>query len=136
MKLQNRFLNFFPQIANYEEEGKKYKPAIFFTNNIDMVVKNIPNATKIVLFTDANENMFASRLKSLVPFCNLYWCVYVSISDDKIEYEGRLWSLSAFTAEFLPESMQYTSGSYQGPKYFSYEGKTMWQMRLDGEEDE
>ncbi len=86
LKLQNRFLNFFPQIANYEEEGHKYKPAIFFTNNIDLVVKNIPNATKIVLFNDSNENMFASRLKSLVPFCNLYWCVYVSISDDKIEY--------------------------------------------------
>ena len=50
LKLQNRFLNFFPQIANYEEEGQKYKPAIFFTNNIDAVVKNIPNATKIVLF--------------------------------------------------------------------------------------
>lgn len=57
-------------------------------------------------------------------------------SDDKIEYEGRLWALSAFTAEFLPESMQYTSGSYQGPKYFSYEGKTMWQMRLEKEDEE
>ena len=56
-------------------------------------------------------------------------------SDDKIEYEGRLWSLSAFTAEFLPESMQNTSGAYQGPKYFSYEGKSMWQMRLECEDD-
>ena len=56
-------------------------------------------------------------------------------SDDKIEYEDRLWSLSAFTAEFLPESMQNTSGAYQGPKYFSYEGKSMWQMRLECEDD-
>ena len=56
-------------------------------------------------------------------------------SDDKIEYEGRLWSLSAFTAEFLPESMQNTSGAYQGPKYFSHKGKTMWQMRLEREDD-
>ena len=55
LKLQNRFLNFFPQIANYEEEGHKYKPAIFFTNNIDAVVKSIPNATKIVLFNDDNS---------------------------------------------------------------------------------
>ncbi len=54
-------------------------------------------------------------------------------SDDKIEYEGRLWSLSAFTAEFLPEEMRTPSGAYQGPKYFSYEGKSMWQMRLEGE---
>ena len=52
---------------------------------------------------------------------------------NKIEYEGRLWSLSAFTAEFLPEEMQNTSGTYQGPKYFSYGGKTMQQMRLEKE---
>ena len=54
-------------------------------------------------------------------------------SDDKIEYEGRLWSLSAFTAEFLPEELQNTSGAYQGPKYFSYDGKTVLQMRLENE---
>lgn len=54
-------------------------------------------------------------------------------SDDKIEYESRLWSLSAFTAEFLPEEMRTPSGAYQGPKYFSYKGKSMWQMRLEGE---
>lgn len=39
-------------------------------------------------------------------------------SDDKIEYQGRLWSLTTFTKEFLPEEMQSSSRSYQGPKYF------------------
>jgi hypothetical protein len=54
-------------------------------------------------------------------------------TDDKIEYEGRLWSLSAFTAEFLPENMQNTSGAYQGPKYFSYNGKTLSGLRNENE---
>lgn len=54
-------------------------------------------------------------------------------SGDKIEYEGRLWSLSAFTAEFLPEEMQNNSGAYQGPKYFSYNGKNLSQIRLENE---
>lgn len=54
-------------------------------------------------------------------------------SDDKIEYEGRLWSLSAFTAEFLPEEMQNNSGAYQGPKYFSYNGKNLSHIRLENE---
>lgn len=54
-------------------------------------------------------------------------------SDDKIEYEGRLWSLSAFTAEFLQEEMQNNSGAYQGPKYFSYNGKNLSQIRLENE---
>ena len=50
-------------------------------------------------------------------------------SDDKIEYEGRLWSLSAFTAEFLPEEMQNASGAYQGPKFFSFGGKALNELR-------
>lgn len=54
-------------------------------------------------------------------------------SDDKIEYEGRLWSLSAFTAEFLPEEQQNASGAYQGPKYFSYGGKTLSELRNEFE---
>lgn len=50
-------------------------------------------------------------------------------SDDKIEYDGRLWSLSAFTAEFLPEDLQNTSGAYQGPKFFSHNGKVLDELR-------
>ena len=50
-------------------------------------------------------------------------------SDDKIEYEGRLYSLSAFTANFLPEEKQNTSGAYQGPKYFSLGGKSLFDLR-------
>ncbi|MDR0976039.1 MAG: hypothetical protein LBM01_03745 [Christensenellaceae bacterium] len=77
-KLQNRLLNFFPSMTNYEEEGKRYRPTIFFTNNIDTVVKTMPNAIKIELFSDENENMFASRLKSLIPFCGPEWCIYIN----------------------------------------------------------
>ncbi len=52
-------------------------------------------------------------------------------SDDKIEYDGRLWSLSAFAREFLPEDMQNASGTYQGPKYFSCNSKKLSEMRKD-----
>ena len=50
-------------------------------------------------------------------------------TDDKIEYDGRLYSLSAFTGTFLPVEKQYASGAYQGPKYFSYKGKTLSELR-------
>ena len=50
-------------------------------------------------------------------------------SDDKIEYQGRLWSLTTFTKEFLPEEMQSPSRSYQGPKYFSYKGTALNKLR-------
>jgi len=52
---------------------------------------------------------------------------------NKVEHEGRLWSLSAFCGTFLPEEMHNKSESYQGPKYFSYQGKTLWEIRLERE---
>ena len=55
-------------------------------------------------------------------------------SDDKIEYDGRLYSLSAFTANILPEEKQNTSGAYQGPKYFSYNGKVLSELRKEKEQ--
>lgn len=36
-------------------------------------------------------------------------------SGNKVEYEGRFWSLSAFTGTFLPIENQLPSGAYQGP---------------------
>ena len=58
----------------------------------------------------------------------------VKVADkNKVEYEGRLWSLSAFCGTYLPEEMHNSSESYQGPKYFSYQGKTLWEIRLDRE---
>lgn len=50
---------------------------------------------------------------------------------NKIEFEGRLWSLSAFTGTFLPAEKQNNSGAYQGPKYFTYNNKTLWDLRLE-----
>ncbi len=55
---------------------------------------------------------------------------------NKVEHEGRIWSLSAFCGTYLPENMQNTSGAYQGPKYFSYQGKTLWELRLEREKKE
>ena len=53
---------------------------------------------------------------------------------NKVEYDGRLWSLSAFCGTYLPETMHNASEAYQGPKYFSYHGKTLWELRLMNED--
>lgn len=52
-------------------------------------------------------------------------------TDDKIEYEGRLYSLSAFTGTYLPVDKQNISGAYQGPKYFSFNGKVLSELRKE-----
>ncbi|MCL2570328.1 MAG: hypothetical protein FWE16_03925 [Firmicutes bacterium] len=86
IKLQNRFLNFFPKMVNYEEEGHKYRPRLLFTNNIEAVIKSLPFPSKLELFRDENEHMFASRLKALVPFTSHDWCIYVNCGEDEITY--------------------------------------------------
>lgn len=79
-------------------------------------------------------HMVGLQVGDTVVFDELQLPVTVA-TDDKVEYQGRLWSLSAFTREFLPEEKQNTSGAYQGPKYFSYEGKTLSELRKMKEEN-
>ena len=51
------------------------------------------------------------------------------VSDDKVEYEGRLYNLSSFVGTFMPENKRNTSGSYQGAKYFTYNGEVLADLR-------
>lgn len=52
-------------------------------------------------------------------------------SDDSIEYEGRIYKLSPFVGTFMPEDKRNTSGSYQGAKYFSYNGIVLDELRKE-----
>lgn len=78
-------------------------------------------------------HMIGLNVGDVVVFEPLDLAVRVA-TDDKIEYGGRLYSLSAFTANFMPENRQNSSGAYQGPKYFSYNGKTLDMWRKEKEE--
>lgn len=75
-------------------------------------------------------HMIGLQVGDTVVFDELNLSVTVA-TDDKVEYQGRLWSLTAFTREFLPKEKQNPSGTYQGPKYFSYEGKTLSDLRKE-----
>ena len=54
-------------------------------------------------------------------------------SDDTIEYQGRLYKLSPFVGTFIPDNLKNTSGSYQGSKYFTYQGKVLDDIRTERE---
>lgn len=77
-------------------------------------------------------HMIGLKVGDMVVFDPLNISVRVA-TDDKIEYEGRLYSLSNFTANFLPEEKQNPSGAYQGPLFFSYNGKTLKDLRKEKE---
>ena len=76
----------FYRFCSYEEEGQKIKPRIIFTNNIDLVNKNVPNCFKLQLFSDDDEKMFHSRLKSILGFCLNDWYAYIECKDGCFNY--------------------------------------------------
>ena len=106
-----------PVISSNKEEDKKINAV-----NEDKKRKKTKPAFKF--------HMVGLNVGDTIIFNALDLPVIVA-SDDKIEYDGRLWSLSTFAREFLPEDKQNASGTYQGPKYFSYKGKTLSEMRKD-----
>jgi hypothetical protein len=55
------------------------------------------------------------------------------VSDDQIEYEGRIYKLSPFVGTFMPAEKRNTSGAYQGAKYFAYKGKVLDDLRKEKE---
>lgn len=85
-KLQNHLINFIPSMGNYEEEGEKIRPVLLFTNDINAVVKSVPNGYKVTIFEDETEAMFAQRMKSLSVFCKKDWCIFVNIKDTAYSY--------------------------------------------------
>lgn len=56
------------------------------------------------------------------------------VSDDQIEYEGRIYKLSPFVGTFMPAEKRNTSGAYQGAKYFKYKGKVLDDLRREKEQ--
>ena len=115
-----------------------------YVDGKSIVSKNKEEDKKI---TVENENIKRKKAKSpfkfhmiglgvgdTIVFDKLKLPVRVA-SDDKIEYKGRLWSLSTFTKEFLPEEMQSQSHSYRGPSYFSYNGTKLNVLRREIEKN-
>lgn len=82
----DRLLNVFYRFVQWEEEGDKIRPSIILTNNINSVVKTIPETSKISFYVDQNSNSFNERLKALMCFCTSGWTVYINYTLDTIEY--------------------------------------------------
>ncbi len=77
-------------------------------------------------------SMIGARIGEEVVFEPTGMVVKIA-SDDQVEYEGRLYKLSPFTGTFMPEEQRTKSGAYQGPKYFSYGGRNLAELRAECE---
>lgn len=81
-KLTAQLINFCSVISSYEEEGVKLRPTILFTNKIDTLVKNIPNSSKLTVFSNETEGSFRNRMKSLATFSIHNWNIFVQLNVD------------------------------------------------------
>lgn len=110
-----------PVVSRSKEEDKEIK------------AKNDDNAKRKERKQPFKFHMIGLKVGDIVTFDELKLEVKVA-SDDKVEYQDRLYSLSSFTENFLPDEKQTPSRAYQGPKYFSFKGKTLYELRNEKEE--
>lgn len=82
----DNLLGMFYHLANYEEEGRKIRPSIILTSNINAIVKAVPNSKKIVFHEDEDSSNFKAHIKSLMCFCLRDWYTYINFGDNCIEY--------------------------------------------------
>ncbi|OAT84197.1 hypothetical protein A6P54_02555 [Bacillus sp. MKU004] len=101
----NNLLKFMSKITNYEEEESKINPHIIITKNLKTLTKQISN--KYILPVKSGEitgGNLDNCMKSLLPFCNLGWCVFIDINEEYIEY-GLIRSFSGPRGLTLTENL-------------------------------
>jgi hypothetical protein len=78
---------FLSTACNYSEEENKIRPRLFFTRNIAEMLKQVPNSYNLKIMNgDLEGNQFSSAIKSIVPFCNNGWIMYIDINSNAVEY--------------------------------------------------
>lgn len=53
------------------------------------------------------------------------------VDDKRIEAEGTEYTLSGYCKAFMPAEKRRASEAYQGPKYFSFKGRVLTEIRRD-----
>ena len=54
-------------------------------------------------------------------------------SDSTVEYKGHIYKLSPFVRKHMPKRQRNASGAYPGPKFFTYKGKILDDLRTERE---
>ncbi len=113
-------------ITEYKDNKPIEKQVAINKNGNDALLNNPPKRGRFK-FSMANV-----PIGSTVVFVPTDTKVRVA-SDNQIEYNGKLYKLSAFTRDFIPADKRNESGAYQGAKYFSYNGKILDDLRTEME---
>lgn len=135
---QNReFFNVSPQVALdiFRDIAMTIDDAevVLYHENKPVIDKVIEVPTKReVKRSRFKFSMCGIQIGELITFLPTGLVVKV-VTDDAIEYEGRIYKLSPFVGTFMPEDKRNVSGAYQGAKYFSYKGRILDDLRKEKE---
>jgi len=86
-EFKKKFLKVISKIPNYEEEETKVKPKFIVGKNLTEIFSTI--SSKFILKVedgDQSGSDFEKKMKTLIPFCNLGWYVFIDFKDERISY--------------------------------------------------
>ncbi len=112
----------------YDEAKEEMKPSIK-PKRAKKKVKSKPNKRKSPA-PPFKFSMVGLKPGNKVIFDALNLEVTVA-SDNTVSYNDKEYKLTTFCKEFLPENMHTKTNTYQGPAYFSYQGKKLTKIRED-----
>lgn len=86
--IYNELLEFISSACLYEEEGRKIRPSLIVGNNLtDNHFSRILQATVLCIIKEnKKETHIKKRLKSLIPFCENGWRIFISFDFDDVSY--------------------------------------------------
>ncbi|MCP3778703.1 hypothetical protein [Paenibacillus sp. MZ03-122A] len=80
-------LNVLSKLCNYEEEGHKIRPRLILSFNIHEAVKTVSNSYLIKTRCGKMDGSDMEKIiKSLIPFCNNGWHVFIDIQNQQVQY--------------------------------------------------
>ena len=112
---------------------KKFEPLLAYIE--DTPAQTVVEKVKKGIREPFRFSMIGLKEGDVITFDPTGVQVVVAGDNKTIVYEGDSYTLTGFCKKYLPDEMRTKSGAYQGPKYFSYQGKTLWEIRLEKEKE-
>jgi hypothetical protein len=130
------------------EEAKNYICAagfdIFLKKKGDDITQDpvstvVPKSDNVSKKTDMRPpfkfSMVGLKQGDVITFIPTGVKVAVSGDDKTIIHNGESYTLTGFCIKYLPDNKRTPSNRYQGPKYFSYKGKSLVKIRMEMEKE-
>lgn len=74
-------------LANYQEEGVELKPKVYLFENIDSIIKMLPDGEKLKIgINDTTLNGLKKVLKKCAPLSKDGWAIYISDNGTTFEF--------------------------------------------------